>query len=294
MTDHNTMSDQRLEAITVVEGVHFAENLRWRDGRLWFSDMYGDRIHAFDPATGRREVVGELFHPAGLGWLPDGRLLAVASEDKLVFVVTPDANELYADLSALMPGWANEMLVDAAGRAYVGNFGYDLFSEEMVPTRLVLVDPDARASIQPGDLAFPNGTVLRSDCTLVVAETFAARLAVFDVAVDGTLTPAGAIALPEGTTPDGICIDAEDGIWVTSPLSRSVLYLPGDGGAPLSYSVDDSPYACMLGGPDRRTLYVALAPDHEPDARRARAEGRIVAATVSVPGAGPDGLGEPT
>jgi sugar lactone lactonase YvrE len=282
--------DRPLTTETVLEDLHFAENLRWRDGRLWFSDMYGDKIHAYDPATGVDEIVGELFHPAGLGWLPDGRLLAVATEDRYVFVVSADRNELYADLSQHVPAWANEMLVDPAGRAYVGNFGYDLFGGEARDTHLVLVEPDGQVRAQPGGLSFPNGMVVRSDGQLVVAETFASRLALFDVAADGDLTAAGTIALPEGVMPDGICVDERDGIWITSPLSDEVVYASADGDI-TRHPIGSPTYACMLGGPDRRTLYIAVAPDHTPEDRRRQAEGRILSAVVDVPGAGPDGLG---
>jgi sugar lactone lactonase YvrE len=284
------IGSEPLTTHVVLADLHFAENLRWRGGRLWFSDMYGDKVHAYDPGTEAHEIVGELFHPAGLGWLPDGRLLAVASEDRLVFVVSPDGNELYADLSGELAAWANEMLVTGDGRAYVGNFGYDLFNEEMRPTHLVLIDVDRSVTCQPGDLRFPNGMALTADGRLVVAETFGPSLALFDVAQNGSLTRAGAIDLDEDLTPDGICVDAEAGIWLASPLTKEVVYVTA-GGVVHRHRIDTAPYACMLGGSDRRTLYIAVAPDHEPAQRRSRAEGQIVACTVDVHGVGPDGLG---
>jgi len=275
---------------TVVDGIHFGECLRWRDGLLWFVDMYGDEVLTFDPVSGERKVVGEVFHPGGIGWLPDGRLLAVASEDRTVFAVGPDGNEPYVDLSAVAPGWANDMLVGHDGRAYVGNFGYDLFAEEMRPTRLIMVDIDRTVTVESGELGFPNGMVRRSDGTLVVAETFAPGLALFDVGADGHLTPAGRIELDSDLTPDGMCIDAEDAVWFASVLTGEVVRVDTAGSAerlPLGRNA----YACMLGGEDRRTLFVATAPDHEPANRRAAKEGRIEAIRVAVPGAGADGIG---
>jgi len=275
---------------TVIDGIHFAECLRWRDGLLYFVDMYGDVVLSFDPESGERQVVAEVFHPGGIGWLPDGRLLAVASEDRTVFIVGPDGNEPYVDLSEAAPGWTNDMFVGRDGRAYVGNFGYDLFTEEPRPTQMIMVDTDRTVTVEPGELTFPNGTVRRSDGKLVVAETFAPALALFDVGADGHLTPAGRIELDQDLNPDGMCIDAEDAVWFASVHSREAVRVTTDG-ATERFPVSQNAYACMLGGADRRTLYVATAPDHEPTDRRAAKQSRIEAMRVEVPGAGGDGIG---
>ena len=274
----------------VIDGLHFAECLRWREGRLYFCDMYGDNVQSFDPATGERNVVGELFHPGGIGWLPGGQMLAVASEDRRILEVSSDGNAPYADLSEVAPGWTNDMLVDRQGRAYVGNFGYDLFSEEPRPTQLILVDTDRTVTVEPGELLFPNGMARRSDGALVVAETFGHRLALFAVGDDGHLTPTATVALEEELTPDGICVDAEDAIWFASVFSQEVVRVDARGELE-RHGLSQNAYSCVLGGEDRRTLYIATAPDHEPADRRARAEGRIEAIRVDVPGVGVEGLG---
>ena len=153
-----TVTSQSESFETVVDGIHFGECLRWRDGLLYFVDMYGDAVMSFDPASGERRTVGEVFHPGGIGWLPDGRLLAVASEDKAVFAVGEDGNTPYVDLSAVAPGWTNDMFVGRDGRAYVGNFGYDLFGEEMKPTELDHGrQPTARSRSSRASSASPTG-----------------------------------------------------------------------------------------------------------------------------------------
>jgi sugar lactone lactonase YvrE len=280
----------REKATTIIDDLHFGECLRWREGWLYFSDMYGDRVHRYDPRSGALETVADIFHPAGIGWLPDGTMLAVATEDKRVFEISEEGNRPYADLTEIAPGWTNDMLVDRRGRAYVGNFGYDLFAEEPRPTQLILVRPDRSIVKLDHDLVFPNGMAMRSDGKLVVAETFASRLAVFSVQEDGTLTADGAIALDEDIHPDGICVDAEDAVWLASVFSREVVRVEKDGKAE-RVPVSQNAYACMLADEDRRTLYVATAPDHEPANRRARAEGRIEKIRVTVPGVGGEGLG---
>ena len=183
------------------------------------------------------------------------------------------------------------MLVGRDGRAYVGNFGYDLFTEELRPTQLIMVDTDRTVTVEPGELGFPNGMVRRSDGKLVVAETFAPALALFDVGDDGHLTPGRA---------DRARTRPHPGRHLHRRRGRGLARLGADpgGGAgrhrratPSGCRLDQNAYACMLGGEDRRTLFVATAPDHEPANRRAAKESRIEAIRVEVPGAGGDGIG---
>ncbi|HXD57341.1 MAG TPA: SMP-30/gluconolactonase/LRE family protein [Thermoleophilaceae bacterium] len=272
-----------------VGGLHFPECLRWYENRLFFSDMYGDAVLAFDPESGELETVAEVFHPGGIGWLPDGRMLAVASEDKTILEVGNGGNRLYADLGHTSPGFLNDMLVDRTGRIYAGNFGYDLFNDEPCPTQLIVVDIDGKAALQADDVVFPNGIVKRSDGKLVVAESFGKCLTTFSVDDDGSVWRESSISLGE-LVPDGICIDAEDHVWISSVYTDEVVRV-GRAGEMERHPVGQAAFACMLGGADGRTLFVATAPDFEPDARRARAEGRIETLRVEVPGVGGQGLG---
>ncbi len=272
----------------VLDGLHFPECLRWYDGRLYFSDMYGDTVHAYHPDTGVLETVAEVFHPGGLGWLPDGRMLVVASEDRCILDVSGDGNVVWADLSELAAGWVNDILVGADGHVYVGNFGYDLFGEEPKPTQLIVIDPGGQASLQDDDVLFPNGIVRRSDGRIVVAETFARALTTFAL-VDGRLCRESSLSLGH-VVPDGICIDAFDNVWISSVYDHAAVRVSLDG-ATESHGVSQCAFACMLGGADRRTLFVATAPDFEPADRRARTDGRIEALRVQVAGVGAQGLG---
>jgi len=208
-----------------VGGLHFPECLRWYENRLFFSDMYGDAVLAFDPENGELETVAEVFHPAGIGWLPDGRMLAVASEDKTILEVGNGGNRLYADLGHTSPGFLNDMLVDRTGRIYAGNFGYDLFNDEPCPTQLIVVDTDGKAALQADDVVFPNGIVKRSDGKLVVAESFGKCLTTFSVDDDGSVWRESSISLGE-LVPDGICIDAEDHVWISSVYTDEVVRGP--------------------------------------------------------------------
>ena len=162
----------------LVAGLTFPEAPRWRDGKLWFSDFYSHRVLTVDLA-GRLETVVEVpQRPSGLGWRPDGTLLVVSMLDRRVLRVDGGKTHVVADLSAVATGPCNDMVVDAAGRAYVGNFGFDRHrGEPQRSTCLALVDVDGRVIRVAEDLHFPNGTVITPDGgTLIVAETLAHRL----------------------------------------------------------------------------------------------------------------------
>src|SRR5690606_3069492 len=177
---------------------------------------------------------------------------------------------------------------DAHGRAYVGNFGFDLHGRApLAPAALALVHPDGRVEVAAKDLLFPNGMVITPDGrTLVVAETFGARLTAFDVGEDGRLANRRTWAeLAGGAVPDGICLDAEGAIWVASPTTNEFLRVREGGAVAVRIAVDRSAIACMLGGPERRTLFLCTSRAHAPAETGAR-EARIATVEVDVPGAG--------
>ena len=273
----------------LLDGLAFPEGPRWRDGRLYFSDQHDHRVVAMTP-DGRAETVVEVpQQPSGLGWLPDGRMLVVSMLDRRVLRLEGSELVLHADLSALATGSCNDMVVDGTGRAYVGHFGFDMYGgEDPRDASLILVEPDGRARVAADGLAFPNGTVITDDgATLVVGESWGMRLTAFSIAADGSLGERREFAKLDGAAPDGICLDAEGAVWLACPFSGRCVRV-ADGGEVLdevktSY---DSAFACMLGGPDRRTLFACTAPGHVPEECRRTRGGRIEAVEVDVPGAG--------
>jgi sugar lactone lactonase YvrE len=273
----------------LLAGLAFGEGPRWRDGRLWFSDMHDGKVLAVD-LSGRVETIVEVPQaPSGLGWLPDGRLLVVSMQDRRLLRLDPDGLHEVADLSQLATHHCNDMVVDAKGRAYVGNFGFDLHAEQpqFRKAEIVLVEPDGNARVVADDLAFPNGTVITPDGrTLVVGESFGARLTAFDVAEDGSLSNRRVWAKLEAAVPDGICLDAEGAIWVASPLSSEVLRVHEGGRVSARVPVSTQAFACMLGAADRRTLFICTALESKPAPSRATRSGRIEMVRVEVPGAG--------
>ena len=272
----------------LLDGLIFPEAPRWHDGRLFFSDMLAARVMTVD-MDGNSELVAEVpGQPSGLGWLPDGRMLVVSMTDRRLLRLDPDELSVVADLRQLASFHCNDMVVDGQGRAYIGNFGFDLIGQQSFsPAEIVLVTPDGQTRVVAKDMAFPNGTVITPDGTLIIAETFAARLTAFDIEADSSLTKRREWARLEGAFPDGICLDAEGAIWFASPEGRSGVMRVCEGGKVTHHiKVSTKAYACMLGGPDGRTLFVLTAETISPGGARAKASGRIETVRVQIPGAG--------
>ena len=267
----------------------FTEGPRWHQGRLWFSDFYSHRVLAVTPDGAVETIVTVPQQPSGLGWRPDGTLLIVSMLDRKLLRLDGTELQEVADLSGLAGGPCNDMVVDGAGRAYVGNFGFDRYQNE--PERaatLVRVDPDGTVSAAATDLRFPNGSVITPDGhTLVIAETMGQRLTAFRIGPDGSLSDRRLFAGLAGHFPDGICLDAEGAIWVADARGAELL-LVRDGGAiidRIALPAGRHAFACMLGGADRQDLYVCTAPGSGPAAAEKRAAG-IDVVRVSVPAAG--------
>ncbi len=273
----------------VATDVAFGEGPRWHAGTLWWSDMHGGGVRRLldGVVTPVCEVAGR---PSGLGWLPDGRMLVVSMTDKRVLRHEADGTlTTHADLSGLVPRRLNDMTVDRQGRAYVGNFGFELDDVEPVAsTVLVRVDPDGSARAVADGLLFPNGSVISPDGrTLIIAETWGARLTAFDVDAAGDLSNRRVWAqLPDSAVPDGICLDAEGAVWAASPTTNECLRLREGGEVAGRVTLDRKAFACMLGGADRRTLFVCTGDSHDPERQARERNGRIEAFAVSVPGDG--------
>jgi sugar lactone lactonase YvrE len=272
----------------LVDGLRFPEGPRWHDDRLYFSDQHAGRVHTVT-ATGVLGTVVEVpGRPSGLGWDPQGRMLVVSMDDRRLLREEHGVLEEVADLSPLAPWHCNDMVVDAAGRAYVGNFGFDLDAgADPVTTNIVRVDPDGSIHEAATDIRFPNGTVITPDgATLVVGESFGGCLTAFTVGPDGSLSGRRLWAQLEGAVPDGICLDAEGAIWSACPLTGRVLRIREGGEVTDVVTVHRrGAYACMLGGSDGTTLFVCTADASNP-AETEPMRGAIEVCPVEVPGAG--------
>jgi sugar lactone lactonase YvrE len=274
---------------TLLSGLAFPEGPRWREGRLVFSDMQADEVLAVDLEGKTERICGVSEQPSGLGWLPDGRMLVVSMRDRRLLRLEADGTLAeVADLSPWATFHCNDMVVDAAGNAYVGNFGFDLHrNESQREACLLRVTPEGEVSVAAEGLLFPNGAVITPDgATLVVGETFGGKLTAFEIAEDGGLSNRRVWAQLEGAVPDGICLDEAGGIWVASPVGQQVLRVTEGGDVTHKVPVESEAFACMLGGPDGRTLFVCTAKDSHPDVCRGERTGRIEIVTAPYPRAG--------
>ncbi len=274
----------------VVEGLAFPEGPRWHDGRLWWSDMHADQVQSWAPGEAPRTELSVSGRPSGLGWLPDGRLLAVSMTDRAVLKREADGSvSTHCALEASIKRRANDMVVDAGGRAYVGNFGFDFeLGEAITPTVLMLVEADGAARPVADDLVFPNGMCITPDgACLIVAETFAARLTAFDILPDGGLRNRRVWAqLERDAVPDGICLDAEGAVWIASPTANACLRVREGGEIAERIETGRPAYACMLGGADGRQLFICTADTHDRASCRDARAGRIERVEVNTAGAG--------
>jgi sugar lactone lactonase YvrE len=257
--------------------------------------MFAQRVIQVDLQGGVQTVVELPDTPIGLGWTPEGRLLVVSATAHRLLGVESDGLVEVADLSGLVTYPCNDLVVDRQGRAYIGNIGFDFGDPQAapIPGPILLVTPEGRARVAAEGLAFPNGMVITPDGqTLIVAESYAARLTAFTIEADGSLSHRRVWAqfddrgdFAEGQiTPDGICLDAEGAVWVASPNSRDVIRVREGAEITHRISIEPLPLACMLGGPERRTLFITTTESLDPSDSNAR--GGIETIQVDVPGAG--------
>jgi sugar lactone lactonase YvrE len=272
---------------TLVTGLVMGEAPRWHDDRLWFSDMGAREVITADLA-GTTEVVARV-PTLGLGFLPDGRLLIVSMRDGLLLRREPDGSLVtHADLTGLARHPWNDLVVDGQGNAYVNNIGFDFPGGEFVPGIVALVTRDGAARQVADGLAFPNGMAVTPDnATLIVAESYGARLTAFDIAADGSLSSRRVWAeLPDGH-PDGICLDAEGAVWYSDVPARRCVRVREGGEVLQTIDLDRGCFACALGGADRRTLFMMAAEWHSSGNMTDRARtGQVLTAEAPAPGAG--------
>jgi len=283
----------------LAENIYFGEAPRWHDGRLWFSDFHAHAVKSVSMAGDLRVECEIQDRPSGLGWLPDGSLLIVSMQRRQVLRRALDgALSLYADLSSVAAFHCNDMVVDAHGHAFVGNFGFDLdaaIRARGVPdviadhptAALARIDPDGSAHVAADGLHFPNGMVITPDgATLIIGETLGGALTAFDLAPDGNLSNRRVWASIWPRVPDGIALNADGAIWIANPVAPECALI-AEAGVVLEVIDTGMPcFACMLGGADGRTLFMLTAPSSDAKICAQAALGQLLAVTVDTPRAG--------
>lgn len=245
------------QTTVIADDFIFLEGPRWYNGELWLSDMWDHTIFRVSEDGERTPVIKVPKRPSGLGFLPDGTLIVASMADRVIYKVIDNELQTHADLSASVDADINDTIVDQHGRIYVGNFGYDLFAEaEQKSTKIIVVEPDGSHRFVGDDLIFPNGMVIKENGSeLVVAESFAHKLTRFNIENNGDLTKGSTYADLGELTPDGICLDDEDHIWVASFATGDFVRVAPDGNIVQNVKVNGAAVACQLGGADGRTLF---------------------------------------
>lgn len=290
----------------LLAGGSFYESPRWREGRWWVSDFYRHEVLAVDPGGTAESVMEVEGQPSGIGWLPDGSMLVASMKDHLILRRSPDGEvSVHADVSEHCGGNLNDMVVDSAGRAYAGNFGFDLMAfADPAPANLIRVDPDGTASVAAEDLLFPNGSVITPDGrTLIVGETAASRYTAWTIGTDGSLSdrrvwaqvaPAPEIGPIAETLaklefgPDGCTLDAEGHIWAADEVGSRCARVAEGGEILAEVKAPEGLnfFACALGGDDGRTLLICAAPDFLEENRSGASDAILLTTRVDTPHAG--------
>jgi sugar lactone lactonase YvrE len=265
----------------LAKGFCFGEGPRWFEGLLWFSDMLGEAVHTADlrgslttlPLPGRS--------PSGLGFRPDGSLLIASTEDRQVLRYDGETVTTIADLSDIAPADLGDMVIDAAGRAYIG-------SQAFTGGVVIRLDPDDSATVVAEDLEFPNGMVITPDGkTLIVAESTGRRLTTFAIEADRGLSDRRVFADGLEGPPDGIALDADGGVWTSLTLAHQFARIVEGGDVTDRIDIGERvAIACTLGGPERRTLFLLSSTDAYPQRLVGTRHSTLDAVVVTTPGAG--------
>ena len=297
-------------------GLYFGEGPRWHENKLWFSDFYSHKVMTLDENNSLETVCEVPSQPSGLGWLPNGDLLIVSMLDRKILRFSEGSISVHADLSEYVAHKCNDMVVGRDGTAYVGNFGMGDAGESLNSTHLMIVKSDGTVLKGPDNLLFPNGTVITEDGkNLIIGETLGAKLTSFDIEDNGELTnrklwartsPLFSLLIIKFLSsmgfdlskvdfskysknlhvPDGICLDEKNGIWIASPTTKAVVRIEKGGNITDTINTPKGAFACMLGGKERKTLYVIISNSSDPEEAQASPEGEIHSIEVEIPGVG--------
>ena len=278
--------------VDAYQGLKFTESPRWHNGKLWFIDIHDKRIKSVD-FNGTLSTELELpFIPNAFGLAPDGAIIVGDAFQRKIYRSSQQHLMEIADLSSLTKFCLSDGIVDAQGRLYVGDIGYNFVDPTAKPVDtcvIVMMKPDGKASIVGETLSFPNGMVITPDAkTLIVGETLGHRLSAFDIQADGSLANKRIWAqLPHAIGPDGICLDAQGAVWVANPEGvDSVVRVLEGGKITDRIQLETHAYAVMLAGPERKHLCICTSASHDPDEIHRNPTAKILTMEVDIPGAG--------
>lgn len=277
------------ELTLVADGLTWPESPRWRNGQLWLSDVHSFRLMRLDGKGGAQQVARVPGRPAGMGIMPDGRLLLATALDRQLLWVGADGTLSHAaDLRPMTRSLLNDMVVDSKGRAWVGDTGFVFGSGELEkPGALLVFEEASGVRVAAEDIRFPNGIAITPDeKTLYLAETLGNRITAFDIGADGTLKNRRVHATLE-SSPDGLCLDAEGYLWAPLLFQKEFHRIAPDGAVAERIVFEkERAIACVLAGEDRRTLFLCVSEIDDSNAKAPVRRGAVYSRQVAVAGAG--------
>jgi sugar lactone lactonase YvrE len=122
--------------------------------------------------------------------------------------------------------------------------------------------------------------------TLIVAESYGHTLTAFDILADGRLGNRRVWAALGDGAPDGLCLDADGAVWYADVPHKRCVRVQEGGHVLQTIELDRGCFACMLGGVDRRTLFMIAAVYDPATMFRGERTGQILTAAAPAPGAG--------
>ncbi|MBI3743438.1 MAG: SMP-30/gluconolactonase/LRE family protein [Chloroflexi bacterium] len=274
----------------ILDNLAFGEGPRWHKDRLFFADMYNNKVFTLD-MKGKVEFIVEVPNrPSGMGWDLKGRLLIISMLDRKLMRFENGKLSVLADLSKYAPADTNDMVVDGRGHAYIGNLGYQVHhGETPKPADVIMVDTNTGAvRVVAGGFMIPNGTVVTPDNkTLIIAESIGHKLWKFDITADGSLTNKKLFADFKDGIPDGIALDAEGAVWTAVPTWNEYCRVFEGTRIVERIKIEGrSPIAVALGGPDRKTMYMCTSMSIDGKQGPGHTKGWLESTQVDVPGAG--------
>lgn len=272
-------------ATVLADGFVFLEGPRWHQDRLWLSDLFGCKVYTVG-LDGTKTLVRDVpQRPSGIGFLKDGTPLVSSMRDRKVLKLVDGDWEVYADLGEMANGDVNDLLVDDMDRVYIGNFGYDIHGgAPKAVTDMHLIEADGSIRVAATGLDFPNGTVIfNGGRTLVVAETWSAKLTAFDRSDDGSLSNRRLFADLEGREPDGICVDAQGGIWASCFNTGEFIRVLDGGTITDRVKCGQRAVACALGGREGKTLFCAAYQGTMEDIEQGKPLAAVFTVDVDIP-----------
>jgi len=273
------------------EGFIFPESPRWHRGSFYCCSIDEGRLFKLS-MDGSKEVFLE--SPDRIsGWVfPDENsddLIITAGKARKLFRVVDGEHYEFADLSELASYRINDMVRTAGGTCFVGSINYvfgDIPLAQAPDSPLLRVSPSGEVEIATRDMGFANGMVISPDGrSMIVADTTRECLHEYALTEDDQIQSASIYAHIPGSVPDGIALDAEGAVWVAT---RDRVYRVLRGGE-ITDEVDmgtTEATACMLGGPDGRTLLITASESYDRKIILDNPSGRVFYAEVETPRAG--------